>query len=147
MDHNTTWVLVANCCEAKLYKISTFPKLEEFKELTHPESKLHVQDLASREQGRNFQSGGTTRHAYQPETDPKKHEIDLFAKSVADYLSSACQKNDFARLYIVAPPNFLGSLRSHLNGKITKTIVQEFGKDMLKHDKADVEKLISTKTY
>lgn len=147
MSHTTTWVLVANCCEAKLYKVSAFPKLEEFKALTHPESKLHIQDLASREQGRNFQSGGTTRHAYQPETDPKKHEIDLFAKSVAEFLSTSCQKNDFARLYVVAPPPFLGALRSHLSGATTKAIIQEFGKDMLKHDIADIEKLLTTKTY
>lgn len=147
MNHTTTWVLVANSCEAKLYKVSAFPKLEEFKAISHPESKLHIQDLASKQQGRNFQIGGTTRHAYQPETDPKKHEIDLFAKSLADFLSTSCQNNDFARLYVVAPPPFLGALRNHLSSATSKTIVQEFGKDMLKHDVSEIEKLLTTKTY
>lgn len=147
MNESTTWVLVANTCEAKLYKVSAFPKMDEFKALSHPESKLHIQELASKQQGRNFQSGGVSRHAYQPETDPKKHEIDLFAKSVADFLTSSLRNNDFGRLYIVAPPSFLGALRGHLNGQTTKAIVQEFGKDMLKHDKADVEKLLASQTY
>ncbi len=139
MNQTTTWVLVANCCQAKFYKVVKFPKIEEFHMLEHPESKLRDQELVSSKPGRNFQSGGTTRHSYVPQTDPKRQEAEQFARTVASYLSAEHQKHSFSRLYIVASPSFLGQLRQHLNSQISKTIVAEIDKDMLDHREEEIE--------
>lgn len=143
MNHPATWVLVANCCEAKLFKVAKFPKLEQVQHMEHPASKLRNQDLVSSKPGRNFQSGGTTRHAYSQETDPKKQEEEIFAREVALALTKAKQSHAFSRLFVVASPSFLGLIRPHLDSETQKCVVAEIAKDMLEHDTSEVEKLIS----
>jgi protein required for attachment to host cells len=143
MNHPQTWVVVANSCEAKLFTISKFPHIELVEKMEHPESKLHDQDLISSKPGRNFQIGGTTRHAYSPETDPKKQEIELFAKQLADRITSSHQKNAFQRLYLIASPAVLGMLRSHFNRQVQESIVKEISKDMINHTDQEIEKQLS----
>lgn len=140
MNHPQTWVVVANSCEAKLFTVSKFPHIELVEKLEHPESKLHDQDLVSSKPGRSFQSGGTTRHAYSQETDPKKQEIEIFAKQVADLITSSHQKNAFQRLYLIASPQVLGMLRSHFNRQVQESIVKEISKDMINHTDKEIEK-------
>lgn len=140
MNHPSTWVVVANSCEAKLFTISKFPHIELLDKLEHPESKLHDQDLISNKPGRNFQSTNTTRHAYSPETDPKRQEIELFAKQLADYITSNHQKNAFQRLYLIASPAVLGMLRSHFSKQVQESIVKEISKDLINHTDQEIEK-------
>lgn len=143
MPNSTTWIVVANSSHAKIFRLIKFPKIEEFASMNHPESRLHNQDLEGRKPGRNFQSGGTTRHAYQPETEPKEVEMDKFAKSLSDYICAAHQKGDFSRLYLMASPFFLGLLRQHLNLTTQKTIVAELAKDMTERSTSEIEQQLS----
>ncbi len=94
-NHPLTWIVVADNCQAKVYRLLKFPKIEEISFLEHPESRLHNQDLISTKPGRGFQSGGSTRHAYQQETDPKHMEAVRFAVHLANFLSTAKQKGEF----------------------------------------------------
>ncbi|CCB87067.1 MULTISPECIES: host attachment protein [Parachlamydia] len=139
-NHSTTWVVVADKCQAKIFRLVKFPKIKEIDYLEHPESGARNQDLISTKPGRNFQSGGVTRHAYQQETDPKQLEAMKFATEVAKYLSLAKQKEEFSRLYIFAEPSFLGLLRQHLTPEIQKTIVSESTKCLTSCDTESIEK-------
>lgn len=143
MPNSTTWIVVANSSHAKIFRLVKFPKIEELTTMDHPESRLHNQDLEGRKPGRCFQSGGTTRHAYQPETEPKEVEIEKFAKSLSDYICGAHQKGDFARLYIMASPSFLGLLRQFINPATQKTIVAELSRDMVGRTTSEIEKHLS----
>lgn len=144
MPNQKTWIVVANSSHAKIFRLAQkFPKIEELTTIDHPASRLHDQDLEGRKPGRNFQSGGTTRHAYQPETDPKEVEIEKFAKSLSDYIYAAHQKGEFARLYIMANPSFLGLLRQYINPVTQKVIVAELAKDMTEHPTAEIEQHLS----
>lgn len=78
MKKTITWILVAGDAEAKLFKLSNFPHIEQIAVYDHPESRLLDQDLISSRPGRNFDSGGTTRHAYEPHSDPKQLETEKF---------------------------------------------------------------------
>lgn len=140
MNHPSTWVVVANSCEAKLFTVSKFPSITLIEKLEHPESKLHDQDLVSNKPGRNFQSTNTMRHAYSPETDPKRQEIELFAKQVADHLTSNHQQNAFQRLYLIASPAVLGMLRTHFSRSLQECIVKEISKDLINHTDQEIEK-------
>ncbi len=144
MSHTTTWIVVANSSHAKIFRLAKFPKIEELISMDHPESRLHNQDLEGRKPGRNFQSGGTTRHAYQPETEPKEVEIEKFAKTLSDYISSSHQKGDFARLYIMASPAFLGLLRQNIHSTTQKAIVAEVAKDMTERSTSEIEEHLAT---
>ncbi|KIC74076.1 hypothetical protein DB42_BL00010 [Neochlamydia sp. EPS4] len=130
MPHTLTWIVVANSSKAKIYRLAKFPKIEELLVLNHPESRLQDQVLEGRKPGRNFQSGGTTRHAYEPETDPKEVEKEKFARSLGDYICAAHYKGEFTRLYLMANPAFLGLVRHHINTSTQKTIVAEVAKDL-----------------
>lgn len=136
---NTTWVVIANSAHAKIFRLVKFPKIEPLAVFEHPESRLHAQDLVSSRPGRNFQSGGTTRHAYQPMTDPKLVEAEKFAKLLGDYLSTVHLKGEFSRLYLIASPAFLGLLRTHIKSKTREAVIAEIAKDMTEHTTPDIE--------
>lgn len=142
-NHSNTWVIVANSSHAKIFRLSKFPKIEELTSIDHPESRLHNQDLEGRKPGRCFQSGGTTRHAYQPETDPKAVEIQKFAKSLSDYICESHRKGDFSRLYLMASPSFLGFLRRHIDSATQKSIIAEVSKDMTERSNSEIEQQLT----
>lgn len=143
MPNSTTWIVVANSSHAKIFRLVKFPKIEELTSMDHPESRLHNQDLEGRKPGRCFQSGGTTRHAYQSVTEPKEVEIEKFAKSLSDYICTAHEKREFSRLYLMASPSFLGLLRQRINSATQKSIVAEVSKDMTECTHAEIEKHLS----
>lgn len=142
-NSNSTWVVVANSSHAKIFRLTKFPKIEEVTSIDHPESRLHNQDLEGRKPGRSFQSGGTTRHAYQPETEPKAVEIEKFARILCEYINESHQKANFSRLYVMASPSFLGLLRQNIHPQVQKTIIAELSKDMTERTKAEIEQQLS----
>lgn len=129
-DHPLTWVLVADKCQAKIFRIVKFPKLEEISRMEHPESRLQNHDLVSSKPGSNFQSIGKARSSYQQETEPKIVEAAKFATEIAHILYTASLNGEFNQLYIIAEPSFLGLLRKHINQNIQKTIVAELAKEL-----------------
>lgn len=139
MPHQETWVLVANSSQAKLFRLTQFPKIEPIQDFAHPESRLHDQDLISDKPGRNFDRMGTGRHSYESKHDPKSLEIDKFGKILAEHLNLAHENGDFSRLYLLANPSFLGVLRQELNPRLQNAIVSEIAKDMTEHPKSDIE--------
>lgn len=143
MSNHTTWVLVANAAQAKIYRLVRFPKIEEVAYMEHPQSRMAVRDLVSSAPGRGFESMGTTRHAYESKTNPHQVEVDAFAKTLGDFLSESFRQKDFSRLYLFASPAFLGTLRPHLDAKVRDAIISEQPKDLTEHRKEDIENLIS----
>lgn len=141
--HPFTWVVVADNCQAKVYRLVKFPKIEEISHHEHPDSRLHNQDLVSSRPGRGLQSGMGTRYSYAPETEPKQLEAAKFAKQMGDFLSTAEQKGEFKRLYIIAEPSFLGLLRQHISHETQKTIVGELARELTSHPISDIETHLS----
>lgn len=142
-DHPLTWVVVADNCQAKIFRLLKFPKLEEMTHLKHPESRLHNQDIISSKPGRGFQSVGNSRSAYQQETEPKQVEAIKFASEIAHFLYTASNKGEFNQLYIIAEPSFLGLLRQHINPHIQKIIIAEVPKELTSCSKESIEHLLS----
>lgn len=141
--HTSTWVIVADNSQVKIYRVVKFPKLEELTSLEHPESRLHNQDLVSSKPGHNFQRGGTSGYSYEPERGPKKLEAEKFAAHLGQYLANAEKNKEFSRLYIIAEPSFLGLLRPHINHATQNTIIAEVSKGLTSADTAAIEKQIS----
>lgn len=125
-----SWLLVANSCLARIYKIEKQNELKELKVFEHPESRLHNLDLVDDKPGRNFESSGTRRHAYEPKALPKKLEFAVFAKEIADYLEYSNSQGEFDALYIAASPALLGLLRQSFHPNTSKLIKEEVDKDM-----------------
>lgn len=125
-----SWLIVANSSIARIFKIEKKHDLYEIKVLEHPESRLRNIDLVSDKPGRDFESFGNARHAMEPKTLPKKHEFELFAKAIADYLETAQNGGEFESLYIAANPSLLGLLRQSLHPNTLKLVKGEIDKDI-----------------
>ena len=131
-----TWFLVANSSLARIYKVGHNQSLVEVEVLEHPESRLHNQDLVSDRPGRDFESSNPSRHAIEPRTWPKQHEVDTFAKILARHLEGGLTSGAYDKLYISASPNLLGLIRQALSANIIKHVAGEIDKD-LTHMKPD----------
>lgn len=136
---SSTWVLVADNCQAKIYKLVKFPKIEELASLDHPESRLKDHELISSKPGSGAQRSINVRYSYEPEVDHKQLEAIKFAKEVTNYLASAGTNGEFSRLYVIAEPSFLGLLRQHFTPGLQKMIVRELAKQLTTQNVASVE--------
>jgi protein required for attachment to host cells len=138
-ESSTTWVVVADNCQAKIYRITKFPKIEEISYLEHPDARLHNQELISQKPGHNIQRGGVVGYSYQPEIDRKQLEASKFAVDLARIIATHQEKGDFARLYVIAEPSFLGMLRKHFSAGVRKTIVGELARELTSFDPTLIE--------
>jgi protein required for attachment to host cells len=125
-----TWFLVANTSVARIYKVGPQQSLIQVEVLTHPESRLHNQDLVTDKPGRDFESVGSARHSFEPRTWPKQNEFHIFAKLLSEHLEKALNNGSYEKLYLAASPALLGLLRQELKANTQKHISGELDKDM-----------------
>ena len=138
---NPTWIIVADGSRARLFESSgSSSDIHETENLTHPESRLHEQTLTSDLPGRAFDSTGEGRHAMGSKAEPKKHEIEEFARQIASHLDKARSDNKFKQLIVIAAPSILGELRNTLSAETKKLIRTEIDKDLTQHSIDDIQK-------
>lgn len=126
------WVIVANSSRARVLATKKANgKLAEIRCLEHPEGRMHAQELTSDLPGRAFDSGGQGRHAMSNEVDPKKHELIMFAKEIAQMLEAGLAEKQFGKLYLLAPPAMLGILRGEFTPSLAKVLAEALGKNMV----------------
>jgi len=133
-----TWILVADSTRARIFTADTSASpLEEIESFSHTEGRLHDREITSDLPGK-IKSAGAGGHTFEQPTDPKKHESDIFAHRVAQYLEDAHNANRFDQLLIVAAPSFLGLLRNHLPEQVKKQVRFELDKEITMLSAADI---------
>ena len=70
--------------------------------------------------------------------DPKKQEAIKFAKRIADHLESGRTAGSFAKLYVIAPPAFLGQLRDHLSTSLERMVHDTIDKNLVTQDEKTI---------
>lgn len=134
----STWILVADNSRARIFTAETpSSPLEEIDDLSHSEGRLHDREMTTDLPGK-IKSAGAGGHTFEQPTDPKKHEAEVFAHGVANYLEDAHNANKFRQLLIVAEPSFLGLLRNQLSEQIKKSVSFELDKNLTKHSAEDI---------
>lgn len=130
---SSTWILVANGSEAKLFKSAHLGKdLELLNEFDHPSSRDKTSDLISDKSG-HFASNGTEAHgSFVEHNEPKTVEMEKFAQSLAQTLEQGRTTNKYTRLIVISPPGFHGMLRKHCNDHIKNLVVSHLEKDYTK---------------
>lgn len=124
-----TWILICDASTGKLYKTpGKVQKMFLVQEFEHPESRSKGTDLVSDRPG---STGGTAgMHGGNPSrSNPKEVEADHFAVEMARHLNKGHAENAYEHLIIVAPPQFLGLIKGHLNNGSKKLISQTLDKD------------------
>jgi protein required for attachment to host cells len=131
-----TWILVADASRARIFSASRKGEpWELLEELEHPESRMKNRELDPMEQGRTQQSfGAGHRPRMEPRTPPQAVEKEHFAQQLADRLNGAAAGGTCSSLALVAPPHFLGHLRSMLSDHAAKCLVATVDKDYTASD-------------
>lgn len=127
-----TWVIAADHTRARVFQAeSSSAPLEEIDTLIHEAGRMHDRDITSDLPGKVKNPGGLGGgHAFEQETDPKKHEADVFAADIVHYLEQARNANRFDRLIVVADPSVLGLIRRHMPGPLNNLVSLELDKNL-----------------
>lgn len=137
---NTTYILVANGSEAKLYSApdkDLFPtnlnhiSLTLMEEFNHPQSREKTSQLVTDGLGRYSGMGGPNSNFSDP-TDPQEHEKDQFSRELAMMLDEKRKKELLHALILICPARFYGDLNRHLSSQVSKVIKQVIDKDYTK---------------
>ena len=132
-------VLAADAARARI--LESTPGQCPWRELM--EETRSIANPLSREQGRDrpgqvFESIGPTRHVMQPRRDPHKAAKLDFARALAFRLEVAGRPRRFQGLFLVAPPGFLGALRSALGSEARRRLAGTLDHDLTRQPLAQV---------
>lgn len=145
---HTTWILVANSSEAKLYRASDKDlfatnldhiSLELIETLTHPQSREKDSELTTDNLGRFAQKSSPTS-TFSEATDPHEAEKEKFAKELAALLEDKRKAETLHKLILICPARFYGDLNKHLSKHTSKLIQHVLEKDYTKAPHAELIK-------
>ncbi len=140
-----TWVVVADEARARFFRVEKVPgahagtqyapapkpwegELIELKDLAHAESLLPEREMETDEPGVVNVPGMHSKFGVDEKISPKEKEALRFAKTLAEALYEDVAEYD--RLYLVAPPRFLGQLREKLDKHVLAKLVGEFHEEL-----------------
>ena len=139
-------VIVANASRARLFHVHG-GQLERLESLKHPESRSKGSELESDKPGRAFDDsggGGPHRSGMEPPTDPHDNELRAFAREVARRASILARRGHYRDLLVVAPPRFLGRVKSELDAEVAKRIVATVSHDYTAKTEAELDDILET---
>ena len=135
----TTWVLVADNSRARIFSADKpASPLQEIRDFTHPEARLHEGDLVTDKSGRDRGAAGA--HGVGSDQAHKQDGVEKFAAQVCGELDAARGNGEFRKLYVVAAPAFLGMLRKHQTNPLKQLVVGEVDKNLATQDPASIRK-------
>lgn len=115
----TTWIVTGDASRARILQLTGRSQLEEIERFVNPGPAGDRQ-----------------------ETGAAEHETEAFAKEIDRYLEHARVKRRFDRLFIVAPPRFLGMVRRELGKELQKLVQDEIDKDLSWFDARDIDRFL-----
>ena len=131
------WVVVTDSAEGRIFNAeSGGHKLKEIEDLIHSESRIPTRELTSDRPGSAFGPAGGGRHDMSGRDSAHNHEIDSFARQIAERLNKAHASGEFKQLHLSAPPAFLGLLRKQLDSKVIENMAQAIDKNLV-HESID----------
>lgn len=135
-----TWIVVGNGSQARIYERNK--GLALVAQFEHPESRMKRAELVTDRPG-HMQSVGNGHGARQFPTDPKEHEIEVFAIEIAKFLDHSRSLNKFDRLVLVASNSFLRFLKQHLPNGTAGLLWETIEKDYTKAADKEIMELLS----
>lgn len=132
----STWVLVANAAQARLYSTDKIGgELSCVKEFSHPEGRAKGIDLAS---DRPSRTKGAGQGPLGVSSDPKAYEIEHFASELAKALDAGRATNAYQHLVVIAAPHFHGLINKHLTDHTRALVSHNIEKDYSSYTERDL---------
>ena len=126
-----TWIVAADSVRARVLQVADREKrLAEVEDLLNPDGHLHEGDLVT--------------DTEEP-SEAREHSVDLFSKRVGEYLERARAQRRYDRLYLMAPPKFLGRLRKQLGKEVEKLVCDELDKDLYRANARELERYFASR--
>lgn len=132
------WVLVGDDSRARIFHTNRAAPLEELEDSVNPVARGRERDLTSDRPGSTNDRAGYAQHAMGRENDAKTEAARRFARSLAERLREARLQGEYERLFLVAPPDFLGELRQALDEGTRGVVVGELPKDLSRMPPQDI---------
>ena len=135
------WYVVADGASARVLQRTghVFVPVSEF---VSAEAHQDARDLASDGLGRGFESvgfksgdlksGGASRHAIEPRSNPKQRAQLDFAHLIAGEINRGAVLDSFSQLVLVALPDTLHSIKEKLDPIAIFRLIAEESKDLIK---------------
>lgn len=139
----TTWVLVAHEAGARVFEnLGPGKGLRLLEGIDHPEGRQQDSDFDADRPGRSFRrnAGDVRRAAMSRSEGPRERAVSDFARALASRLQQARTSGRYDRLVLVAPPKFLGLLRSSLDAPTERCVVGSLDKDLAMSDEEELAK-------
>lgn len=135
----TTWVVVADSSRARFFLMQSRDEaLLELEDMVHAEGRMHDQDELSDRQGGLAGGHGEGGHPFAAPTEPKQHEMEVFAKQIAGRLEQGRVNHNYHRLILAAPPAFLGVLRQTLKPQVQEMVGSSLDKNLVAEDAEEI---------
>jgi protein required for attachment to host cells len=136
-----TWILVAHQAGARVFE-NRGPGngIELVDEIEHPQGRERDGKIDTDRPGRSFRknSSDPRRAAMSRSESPHERVVAGFARSLAQRLQQGRVHNQFQRLVLVAPPRFLGLLRSSLDGPTEQLVIGSLDKDLARAEEVEL---------
>ena len=131
MKAKTTWILIADGAQAKVFEHTGPGKgLRALEDLQFEQEPLQAQEIMADRPGRSFASAGSARSAMEYSSDPVAVRERRFVEKVAEELDKHLRKGEFERLIVAAAPTALGDIRPAFSKALKAAIVAELPKDL-----------------
>ena len=137
-----TLVMAADGKKALLFRNEGDSKYSVLQTLTQESiANPATHETGSDRPGRSF-SSVSRRRSSVGQTDWHRQAEERFARHVAGVLEDAVKDSD-ADLVIVAPPQFLGSLRDQLGASVKRRLRAEINKDLVHRETDEIAEAIA----
>lgn len=126
-----TWVLIADGSRARVLENDGPNRgLRAVDGLVFQSELPPTRELVSDRPGRDQESVGVMRHAYESRTNPHRELKRKFAGMLAGVLAEKRLERAYDRLVIVAPPATMGDLRALLPAGVKERVIGEIVEDL-----------------
>jgi len=112
--------------------------LTETGDFVHPESRLREQDLVSDGTGSGRDSGGYGMHSMGHENEAHRRQQENFAREVCREIDRLRGAGGLYRIYLIAPPGFLGHLRAALGKQSAELVAGEIDRELVTSSLDDI---------
>jgi len=141
----TTWIVAGDASRARVLQVTGRHSLREIQDFVNPKGRLHERDLLADGHPRFDGHGGAGRPGTggpgsdRQEMPAGEHATELFAKQIDRFLDQARVQKRYDRLFVLAPPKFLGLLRRNLDKEVEKLVRDEIDKDLSWFDATSID--------
>jgi protein required for attachment to host cells len=147
----TTWIVSCDSSRARVLQVTGRDRLEEIEDLVNPAARIHDRELRTDSHPRYNGHGGVGKAGSaatggpgndREEMTAAEVETEKFAKQIGRYLEKARMDHRYDRLFLLAPPRFLGMIRKELGKEVQKLVIDEIDKDVTSLPAGDLARYI-----